>query len=482
VALWHARAIAPRMADFVAPTPLTEPIAPSHRAELGALLRLAMPLVGANLLQMGVYAIDVVFVARLTPLDLAASTLGVFLYSLMLWMMLGLSTACAPLIAAELGRKRHAVREVRRSFRMAMWLAALVAIPIMILLANGTTILLFARQDPEVARRAGAFLLILLFALVPAIFAGVMRTAAAALGRPGWALGVTAMALGLGALGNWLLVFGHAGFPALGLEGSAIASVATTLAMMIAYGVILTFDPKLRRYRLFGRWWRPEWSRLGEIVKLGVPIAFTFVLEGALFGGAALLMGRIGVAAIAAHAVALNIAALTFQIPLGVAQAATIRVGMAFGARDRDAVGRAGRVALGVGIGIMALTALLIFSVPRLFVSIYLDIDAPANAVVVALALQYLVVAAIFQLVDGAQAVAAGVLRGVQDTRVPMLIAAFGYWVAGFGTSIYLGFHIGWQGVGIWTGLAVGLLVVSALLLWRWRARERLGLLRWTTA
>lgn len=470
------------MADFAAPTPLTGPIAPSHRAELGALLRLATPLVGANLLQMAVYAIDVVFVAHLTPLDLAASTLGVFLYSLMLWMLMGLTTACAPLIAAELGRRRHAVREVRRSFRMAMWLGALVAVPIIVLLANGTTILLFARQDPEVARRAGAFLDILLLALIPATFAGVMRTAAAALGRPGWALGVTAMALGLGALGNWLLVFGHGGFPRLGLEGSAIASVVTTMAMMTAYAAILALDPRLRRYRLFGRWWRPEWSRLGEIVRLGVPIAFTFVLEGALFGGAALLMGRIGVTAIAAHAVALNIAALTFQIPLGVGQAATIRVGMAFGARDRGAVGRAGRVALSVGIGIMGLTALLIFSVPRLFVSIYLDVDAPANAAVVALALQYLVVAAVFQLVDGAQAVAAGVLRGVQDTRVPMLIAAFGYWVAGFGTAIFLGFRVGWQGVGIWIGLAVGLLVVSVLLLWRWRARERIGLVRWPTA
>jgi MATE family multidrug resistance protein len=470
------------MADFAAPTPLTGPVAPSHRAELGALLRLAAPLVGANLLQMAVYAIDVVFVAHLTPLDLAASTLGVFLYSLMLWMLMGLTTACAPLIAAELGRRRHAVREVRRSFRMAMWLGALVAAPIMVLLAHGTTILLFARQDPEVARRAGAFLDILLLSLSPATFAGVMRTAAAALGRPGWALGVTAMALGLGALGNWLLVFGHGGFPRLGLEGSAIASVVTTMAMMIAYAAILAFDPRLRRYRLFGRWWRPEWSRLGEIVRLGVPIAFTFVLEGALFGGAALLMGRIGVTAIAAHAVALNIAALTFQIPLGIGQAATIRVGMAFGARDRDAVGRAGRVALGVGIGIMGFTALLIFGVPRLFVSIYLDVDAPANAAVVKLALQYLVVAAVFQLVDGAQAVAAGVLRGIQDTRVPMLIAAFGYWVAGFGTAVFLGFRVGWQGVGIWIGLAVGLLVVSVLLLWRWSARERIGLVRWPTA
>jgi MATE family multidrug resistance protein len=192
-------------------------------------------------------------------------------------------------------------------------------------------------------------------------------------------------------------------------------------------------------------------------------------------------MGLIGVSEVAAHAIALNIAAFTFQVPLGVAQAATIRVGMAFGARDRAAVGRAGRVALAVGIGFMGMAALLIWSVPRLFVGIYIDLDNPANGPVISLALQYLVVAAVFQLVDGAQAVAAGVLRGIQDTRVPMLIAAFGYWVAGFGTAILFGFRFGWRGVGIWTGLAVGLLVVSALLLWRWRARERIGLLRWST-
>lgn len=465
------------MADFAAPAPLTEPVAPDHRAELGALLRLATPLVGANLLQMAVYAIDVVFVARLTTVELAASTLGVFLYGLMLWALLGLTTACAPIIAGELGARRHAVREVRRSFRMAMWLGVLAALPAIVLLAHGETVLRFAGQDPDVARRAGAFLDILLFALVPAVFAGVMRTAAAALGRPGWAIGVTAMALGLGAFGNWLLVFGHAGFPALGLEGSAIASVATTTAMMLAYAAILLLDPRLRRYRLLGRWWRPEWSRLREIVRLGVPIALTFVLEGALFGGAAILMGLIGVKEVAAHAIALNIAALTFQVPLGVAQAATIRVGMAFGARDREAVGRAGRVALAVGIGFMGLTAVMIWSAPRLFIGAYIDTAAATNAAVVGLAVQYLAVAAVFQLVDGAQAVAAGVLRGVQDTRMPMLIAAFGYWVAGFGTAIFLGFHVGWQGVGIWIGLAVGLLVVATLLLWRWHRRGRLGLL-----
>jgi MATE family multidrug resistance protein len=125
----------------------------------------------------------------------------------------------------------------------------------------------------------------------------------------------------------------------------------------------------------------------------------------------------------------------------------------------------------------MAVTAFAIWAMPRLFVSAYVDVDDPANAAVVALAIKFLAIAAMFQLVDGAQAVAAGVLRGLQDTRVPMLIALFGYWVIGFGTSGLLGFWAGWEGVGIWVGLAVGLLAVSILLMWRWHARARLGLL-----
>lgn len=448
----------------------------SAREEFRALVRLASPLVGANLLQMAVYAVDVVFVARLGTIEFAAATLGVFLISLILWALIGLTTACAPIIAAELGRRRHAVREVRRSFRMAMWLAVAAGLPFMALLAFGETILLTAGQDPRVAERAGDFLDIILFALVPSILAAVMRTAAAALGRPNWALVITALGLGVGLLANWLLVFGNAGFPALGLEGSALATVVTSIVMMLTFAAILALDPKLGRYRLFGRWWRPEWPRLREIVALGVPIAFIFTLEGALFGGAALLMGLIGVTEVAAHAVALNIAAIAFQVPLGVAQAATIRVGMAYGARDAVWIARAGRVAIAVGTGFMALTAAAMWVAPRLFVSAYVDIDAPERAAEVALAVQFLAVAAIFQLVDGAQAVAAGVLRGLQDTRVPLLIALFGYWVVGFGTAILLGFGADWGGVGIWTGLAVGLLVVSALLLWRWRARGRLGL------
>lgn len=450
----------------------------SQAAEYRALLTLAGPLVAANLLQMAVYAIDVVFVARLGTVELAAATLGVYLYATLMWALVGLTSAAAPLIAAELGRRQNAVREVRRSFRMALWLSVIASLPFVVLLLAGETVLRLAGQDPVVAARAGDFLDILAVAMIPSVAASVMRITASALGRQGWAMVVAVLALIVSIVANYAFVFGKLGAPRLGLEGSALASVLTTFAMLVAYAAILRFDRKLARYRLFGRLWRPEWPRLVQIVKLGVPIAITMTFEGALFNGAAFLMGLIGVAEVAAHAIALNIAAVAFQVPFGIAQAATIRVGLGYGAGDALWIARAGRAALTLGIGFMALTAIAIWSAPGLFLSAYVDIADPANAAVVGIGLQLLVIAAIFQLVDGAQVVAAGVLRGLQDTRMPMIIAGLGYWGAGFGTAVLFGFGFGWAGVGIWIGLAVGLLAVSIALLWRWSWRERLGLLR----
>ena len=456
-------------------TPLTEAPPATWRNELRALLALAGPLVGANLLQMAVFAVDVIFVARLGPTEFAAATLGVFLFNLLAFALVGLVGAAEPLIAASLGRRIGAVRQVRRSFRMALWLAVAGSLLVMLLLNLAAPALRLAGQDPAVAARAGAFCRILSFAVLPAVLAALMRLTAAALGRPGWALVVTLLALGVAIIANWCLVFGNAGFPALGLEGAALASVGVSCASCVSYAVILHTDRKLRRFRLFGNWWRTEWPRMVEIARLGAPISLGWMAEGGLFGGAALLMGLISVTAIDAHAVALNIAAVAFQIPFGLAQAATIRVGFAYGAADRAWIARAGGVAIVVGIGVMVLSALVFWSVPGLLVRAYVD---PAREVAVAsMAVQLLGVAAVFQLVDGAQAVAAGVLRGVQDTRVPMMIQVFGYWVIGFGTAALLGFVAGWQAIGIWWGLAAGLGVVSFLLIGRWRARERLGLL-----
>ena len=457
--------------------PLTAEPPQGLRKEFRATLALAVPLAAANLLQMLVHAIDVIFVARLGDAALAASSLGVAIFGLLLWTGTGLIGASAPLIAAELGRRKHAVREVRRTVRMALWLAALISLVFMGICAAGGPIMIATGQPAEISARAASFLLILMWGLFPMIAAAVLRIFVSALGRPTIATAITFGALFVNAFGNWALVFGNLGMPALGLHGSAISSVTTSALMLLAYIIVIQTDRRLRRYHLFGNVWRPEWARFFDMLRIGTPISLTILAEAGLFTGAAFLMGRIGEAELAGHTIALQVAALTFQIPFGVAQAATIRVGLAYGARDRRAIGHAGFASLALGIGFMAFMALLIWLFPSLVLSIYVDVDAARNAAMVGFAMQFLVIAAAFQLFDGAQAVAAGVLRGLQDTRTPMIIAICGYWLAGYGTAIYLGFWTPLAGVGVWIGLAVGLVVVAALLILRWRMRARLGLL-----
>lgn len=449
---------------------------PGWGQELRATLALAVPLAATNLLQMLIHAIDVIFIARLGDTPLAASSLGVAIFGLTVWAFTGLAGACAPLIAAERGRRLHSVRDIRRTVRMGMWVAVGFGLVGMGIAFSGEALLRLSGQDAGIAALAGDFLAVIAFAMVPMILSGVFRTFVAALNKPGYATAITLLALGTNLLGNWALVFGNLGFPALGLIGSALSSVITALAMLAAYVVVITRDRVLRRYRIFGRWWRPEWARLKEIMVIGTPIAMTVLAEAGLFSGAALLMGRFGETELAAHTLALNLAALAFQIPFGTAQAATIRVGFHHGAGDAQAAGRAGWVALAIGTGFMSTTALAMTLVPTGLLRIYIDPDAAANAALVGFALQYLMWAAIFQLADGVQAVGAGALRGLQDTQVPMWIAIFSYWVPGFGLAIGLGFYTPLEGTGVWIGLATGLFFAAALLLWRWHRRDALGL------
>jgi len=451
--------------------------ASTWRGEFAATLRLAGPLAAANLLQMLVYAVDVIFVARLGERPLAASSLSIALFGLLMWCFSGLTGMVAALIAAELGRRRHAVREVRRSARMGLWLAVACGAVGMAICWFGREIMLLAGQEPEIAEMAGRFLRVIMWAMIPMICANVLRSAVSALGRPFYATAITALAVGVSVLANYAFVFGNLGAPALGLEGSALASVVTGLFVLAAYVVAIGRDRRLRRYRLFGNWWRPEWQRLRELVRTGLPVAATILAEAGLFSGAAFLMGLIGASQLAGHTIALQVAALAFQVPFGIGQAATIRVGYHFGARDLPAIGRAGWVAITTGTGFMALTAAVMLFLPELVLGIYVDTDAAANAVMMGFAVQFMVVAAAFQLFDGLQAVAAGALRGLQDTRVPMLYALFGFWVPGLGTAIGLGFFTPLEGLGVWIGLMVGLVVVALLMLQRWMRRARLGLL-----
>ncbi len=458
--------------------PVAHPSTPGWKAEGIETLRLAGPLALANLLQMAIYSIDVIFIARLGADELAASSLAVSVFGLIIWSLSGLTGAVAPIMAAELGARGPALRPVRRSVRMALWLSAGCGLVAMILCVFAEELMLLAGQQPRIAALAGEYTDLLLFSIIPMIAASVLRNFVSTLGRPIFATAITALGIVVNVIGNYAFVFGNWGAPALGLQGAAVATIVTTLAMLAAYVVAIRIDPRLHRYHVFGFFWRPDWARLAELVRIGTPIALTIVAEAGIFAAAPFLLGLLGADQLAAHAIALQIVAIMFQVPFGVSQAATIRVGYFFGARDNEGIRRAGAVAIMMGGGFMTLTALLLLFAPYYLLAIYIDPWNPEEPRVVAYALSFLAVGAAFQLFDGLQVVAAGALRGLKDTRVPMWIAIFSYWVPGMGVAVVLGFYTPLEGLGVWLGLATGLVCAAALLTWRWHRREALGLTR----
>jgi multidrug resistance protein, MATE family len=446
------------------------------RDEFRATLALSWPMVLTNLAQIAMTATDVMMMGWAGPQMLAAGALGSNLYFAPLIFGLGLMNAAAPMMAAELGRNRHSVRDIRRTVRQGLWIAVLVSIPLWLFMWNVETVLLWMGQDPALAREAGIYVRWLQWAVLPFFGYLVLRSFVSALERPGWALVVVVVAVLFNALAAWGLIFGELGLPRMGIAGCGLATTLASVVMFVGLAVVVSVDRRFRRYRLFGRFWRSDWPRFWALLKLGLPIAGTVIFEVWIFNAAALLMGLINAQSLAAHAIAIQIASIAFMVPMGLSQAATVRVGRAFGAGDPVAVTRAGWMAYAIGVSFMALTALTMVTWPTLLISGFVDVGDPDNAAVVALAVTFLAFAGLFQIFDGAQAVALGMLRGLHDTRMPMIYALIGYWGVGLPLGVLLAFHFGAGGSGIWIGLSTGLAVVAALLLARWLRRDRHGL------
>ena len=446
------------------------------RAEARALFALAVPLVLGNLAQSMIYATDLVFLGRLSADALAAGSLAVNIYGPFMMFGVGLLSSLAPMIASERGRRKHSVRDVRRSVRQGLWVATSITIPSWLILWHGEAILLALGQDPALAAMSGVFLKIVMWSL-PAYFVHlVLRFYISAMERAYAVFAVLFATVVVNGLVSWTLMFGHLGLPALGFIGAPIGSMISTFFLCFGLAGVVVTHKHFRRYRLFGRWWRPEWQRYTAIWKLGLPIAIMILLEIGVFNAAIFVMGLIDRTSLAAHAIAIQIAAFAFMVPMGISQAATVRVGLGFGAGDRGLITRAGWLAFVMGVGFMCTTALTLVLFPRALVGIFLDLSDPANVAIVTTAVSFLAIAALFQIVDGAQVVGAGVLRGLHDTRWPMVYAAVGYWVIGIGIGITLAFPLKMRGVGIWMGLASGLAVVAILVLVRWMRRDQLGL------
>lgn len=446
-------------------------------AELRATLALGWPLILTNLAQIALTTTDVIILGRVSAEALAASALGVNLYFAFLIFAIGLVTATSPMMAEAIGRKLHAVRDVRRTFRQGLWTALIVSVPAWIVLWHTEAILLLFGQEAQAAADAQSFVHMLQWGFLPALGFIVLRSFVAAVQRPLWALVVTGVTILFNAAANWVLVFGHLGFPEMGLRGSGLATTLSNIFLFAVFALVVAWHPKFGRYHLFGNWWRTDWPRLAKLWRIGLPIGATLAFEITVFNAAVFLMGQFGTAAIAAHAIAIQIASISFMVPMGLSQAATVRVGLAKGAVDRDGITRAGWTAFGLAVAFMASMSMLLLAAPRVLIGAFIDLGNPANAVVIDTAMSFLFCAAVFQIADGAQSVAAGMLRGLQDTRVPMIFAALGYWGFGMGLSLLFAFKLGFGGVGIWIGLAAGLAVVAPVMLWRWTRREQLGLL-----
>ncbi len=435
------------------------------RSEVRALIALAAPLSLAFLAQMAITVTDVVMMGWLGPDDLAAGSLASNYNALFFFFGTGLGTAVAPMIAHALGARR--LRDIRPITQCGIILVLALSLPFGAGIWWGADVLTLIGQDPENARRAEGYLRTVIWALPTAMIFVVLRNFVAAHSRPRSALVVVVLAIGVNAAANYALMFGNWGAPRLELAGAGIAtSIADAFMAIALLGFILT-DRRFRRYHLWARVMKIDATITREMLRIGVPIGFTILAEMGLFMVTTFMAGLIDTMTLAAHAIAMQTAGVAFMVPFGLAQAASVRIGLAAGGGRHDDVRRAGWVALGIG-GMTSLTAaVLIWFGATLIVDGFLDLEDTATAPLVPIALSFLAVIAFMQIFDTTQAVAAGVLRGLKDTRVPMIYALIGYWVVGLATSILLGFGAGWGGVGIWIGTGVGLAVVSILLIVR---------------
>lgn len=447
----------------------------SWRSELRATFLLAWPLVVAQLAQNALFTTDVIMMGWLGPEYLAAGTLATAFFNPFLLLGGGTVGAVAPLVAQALGARQ--IKNVRRTVRQGLWAAIAIATLLLPIIWNIRPILIFMGQDPDLAGMAETYMQIGLFVLYPGLGIFAMRSFLSALGSTRVILYVTVAGVFANALLNYALIFGNFGAPRLELRGAAIA---TLLVNALMFGLLLLYVLRHRRYKRFHilvRFWRPDWLRFREIFRIGTPIGLTIMAETGMFAVAAVFMGWLGTDELAAHAVALQCAAIAFMVPLGLSMATTVRVGRAFGAQSREGVRRAGWTSMAIGVGFMCVTATLFLTMPGVFTRLFLDPAIPENTIPLQLATSYLLMAGLFQIVDGAQVVAANVLRGLSDTKVPMFVALFGYWVVGMPIAWYLGSADRMAGIGIWTGLASGLAFVAVVLTARFAMRERLGLL-----
>lgn len=445
--------------------------APSFALELWDTMRLAAPMALTQLSQIAMMSTDLAFIGRLGGDAVAAAALAGTVYFVGSTFGMGLMSAVAPLAAKAYGAADAGL--VRRALRVGLWAGLFIALPIMLIALNGEAILLALGQAPGVAHLAQNYLAGLAWGIAPMLWFLALRSFMGAVNRPEPVLWITLAAIPLNALLVYPLLYGQWGFPQLGLTGVGLATSTVNLGTFLAGLWFATCRAPFRDYHVLARLQRIDWRLMRQLLVIGAPISLSFLLEYGLFSAAAILMGLISTAALAAHQIALQITAILFMVPFGISMAATVRVGHATGRNDTIGVRRAGLMAmlLGVSLAVLFTVGIILarYDIVQLFLGSGLA-DAEATA---ALAATLLLVGTTFFITDALQTIAVGALRGIKDTRVPLLLAVLGYWLIGFPASYVLGLRTALGATGIWIGLSLGTAIYAALLVMRFLRLSR---------
>jgi multidrug resistance protein, MATE family len=433
--------------------------------EWRATVALAAPLAAANLAAMAMGVTNTVMVGRLGAVELAAAGLGGMFYFTVGIILQGVLFAVAPLAAHAIGSgNRRAAAQIAGA---GLTLALLLSLPFVAGLAWLHRLLQVLGYDAGLAAEIGHYLRALAWGAPAFLGFGVLRSLFAALSHARAVMAVLLLGILSNAVMSWAMIFGHLGAPALGVVGSGYASAANQWLMLAGLALCLRALPGFRGLRLLRAAFSASRHEMINIMRLGLPIGGIRGIEAGLFLAAGVIMGLLGAAALGAHQLVINCASVSFMVPLGLSQAATVRVAYEIGARRPAAARRAGFVALAIGIGFMSIAAMVLWMLPSSIIGVYVDRAAPANRELVQIARRLIAIAAIFQVFDGAQTIAVGALRGYKDVLVPLLLATFGYWGVGFLGGYVLAFPLGYGAVGLWWGLALGLAAVAVMLTMR---------------
>jgi MATE family multidrug resistance protein len=430
--------------------------------ELRATLAIAVPLAAANLAQMTIGFTNTAMVGRLGGVPLAAVGLGGSLYFTIGITLQGVVAAVAPLAAHAFGAGDR--DGAARIAGQGLALAGLFALPFVAIIMTFDRLLLWFGYDPALAAEIARYQRAIVWGAPALLGFAALRSYLAAQSRTRPIMLVLFGGVAANAGLNWVLIYGHLGAPALGVAGAGYASATNSWLMFAALAGTILATPSLSAAQVLRGVVAWRLSEIKGILQLGLPIGGIFLLEIGAFSGTAVLMGLLGADALAANQIVSNCIGFTFMVPFGLGQASTVRIAFERGARRNDAAWRAAKVALALGVAVMVAASILLWTAPGAIIAIYIDAGDPANGAVVAIAVRLFMIAALMQVFDGVQAVAAGALRGYRDTATPMLFAGLGYWGVGFAGSWVLGFPLGYGPAGLWWGILLGTVAVAVLL------------------